>query len=84
MPINHFKPNCQFNDNVLNKPGVGVNVEEAFKGWNRFMWNNFQQSFLNLFSLMPENSPVNPETVRQPFISNMTVNFNPATIGQGY
>ena len=80
IPINDFKPNCQ---SVLDKPFV--NVEEAFKDWNEFMWVTLQSDVtLHLFNLKSEDSTVNPETVKQPFISNMTLNFNQATSRHGY
>jgi hypothetical protein len=79
IPVNDFKPNCQ----RLHNPNDSEikNVENQFTSWNDCMisrmgitsptWN-----FLNLFDLKSENSKVRPEIVKQPFISNLTINFD--------
>ena len=81
IPIDNFQPNCQ---SFLDNPSASV--EEAFTDWNKFMkdlpGSDVLQSYLHLFKLKPENSQVKPETVRQPFISNLTISFNKPTFAR--
>ena len=81
IPIDNFQPNCQ---SFLDNPSASV--EEAFTDWNKFMkdlpGSDVLQSYLHLFKLNPENSQVKAETVRQPFISNLTISFNKPTFAR--
>ena len=85
IPVNDLKPNCQRLLNDSEEPCETKSVENQFISWNDCMINKsrmgstsplWNRNFLNLFDLKPEKSKVRPEIVKQPFISNLTINFD--------
>ena len=83
IPVNDFKPNCQrlLDSDNSEEPNEVESVENQFTSWNDCMINRMGThkgvwNFLNLFDLKPEKSTVRPEIVKQPFISNLTINFD--------
>ena len=70
------KQKCLFDEEILRKE----NVETQFVAWNKFMGSKTGVtgiwSFTNLFYLKSEESPVDPKLVKQPFISNFTIDQN--------
>ena len=64
---------------LFGSPGVKIPKEalEKAKGvWKYETLFRGSWSFLNLLHMKPENTKVNPKSVKQPFISNLTIDFN--------